>query len=159
MLNSEIPVSASARSSVPLCCAHQAAIAWDRARVEASETKVAELEKELCAQPARDLKWQQESITARNALNTLRTIFESDHEKCAFVYVDLKNLGRRQVARNLRELERENARLHAILTSTEITAGAKSTTGCRKDIFRLKRVVVRKKQELAEFRGLSVAPN
>ena len=52
MLNSEIPVSASARSSTPLCYEHQAAIAWARARADVSEARVAELKKELCVSPA-----------------------------------------------------------------------------------------------------------
>ena len=53
----------------------------------------------------------------------------------------------------MRKLEREVVRLKAILRSSEIDPGAESTTGRRKEIFRLKDVIAQQAEELEELRA------
>ena len=66
---------------------------------------------------------------------------------------ELKDLRRSQSARTVRRLERDNARLSAILKSSEIDPVTDSTTALRKEIFRLKGVVSRHEETIAELQA------
>ena len=152
MLNSEVFVSAPVRS--PVSPDHlRAAVARERARANAAEARVIELEKALGEAETLAEQLRRETIEQRSSLNGLRLIHESNRKKLAVARTDLKELGQRQSARNVRKLEREVVRLKAILRSSEIDPGAESTTGRRKEIFRLKDVIAQQAEELEELRA------
>ena len=96
-------------------------------------------------------EWKVESITARCGLNTLQATFKSNRKKLASVREELKDLRRSQSARTVRRLERDNAQLSAIPKSSEIDPVTDSTTALRKEIFRLKGVVSRQAETIAEL--------
>ena len=123
----------------------------EQARADMAEARVAELEGKLCDALNSAREWKVESITARCGLNKLQTTFKSNRKKLASVREELKDLRRSQRARNVRRLERDNARLSAILKSSEIDPVTDSTTALRKEIFRLKGVVSRQKETIAEL--------
>ena len=92
----------------------------ERVRADMAEARVAELEGKLCDALNSAREWKAESITARCGLNTLQATFKSNRKKLASVRKELKDLRRSQSARTVRRLERDNARLSAILKSSEI---------------------------------------
>ena len=125
----------------------------ERARAEAAEARVAELEGRLRESEARALEWKRESILARGELNGLRATFESNRRKLAAVSADLKDLHRSRSAANVRRLERKVARLKALLREAGIDGGRNSVTGLRREIARLKDVAARQAEELEELRA------
>ena len=125
----------------------------ERARAEAAEARVAELEGRLRESEARALEWKRESILARGELNGLRATFESNRRKLAAVRADLKDLHRSRSAANVRRLERKVARLKALLREAGIDGGRNSVTGLRREIARLKDVAARQAEELEELRA------
>ena len=123
----------------------------EQARADMAETRVAELEGKLCDALNSAREWKVESITARCGLNKLQTTFKNNRKKLASVREELKDLRRSQSARTARRLERDNARLSAILKSPEINPVTDSTTALRKEIFRLKGLVSRQEETIAEL--------
>ena len=123
----------------------------EQARADMAETRVAELEGKLCDALNSAREWKVKSITARCGLNTLQATFKSNRKKLASVREELKDLRRSQSARTVRRLERDNARLSAILKSSEIDPVTDSTTALRKEIFRLKGVISRHEETIAEL--------
>ena len=125
----------------------------EQARADMAEARVAELEGKLCDALNSAREWKVEFITARCGLNKLQTTFKSNRKKLASVREELKDLRRSQSARTARRLERDNARLSAILKSPEINPVTDSTTALRKEIFRLKGVVSRQEETIAELQA------
>ena len=125
--------------------------ARERARSEAAEARIAELEGELGASEARAEDWRRESVRARCDLNVLRSVFARNREKLAAARADLKELHRSRSTKNVRGLEKEVARLQGLLNAAAIECGRRSMTGLRKEISRLKAVIARQAEELKEL--------
>ncbi len=125
--------------------------ARERARSEAAEARIAELEGELGASEARAEDWRRESVRARCDLNVLRSVFARNREKLAAARADLKELHRSRSTKNVRGLEKEVARLQGLLNAAAIECGRHSMTGLRKEISRLKAVIARQAEELKEL--------
>ena len=125
--------------------------ARERARSEAAEARIAELEGELGASEARAEEWRRESVRARCDLNVLRSVFARNREKLAAARADLKELHRSRSTKNVRGLEKEVARLQGLLNAAAIECGRHSMTGLRKEISRLKAVIARQAEELKEL--------
>ena len=125
----------------------------ERARAEAAEARVAELEDRLRESEARAEDWKLESIRARSALNGLRTTFESNRRKLAAARADLQDVRRSRSARNVRRLEKEVARLRGLLKAAGIDGGRNSVAGLRREISRLKDVTARQAGELEDLRA------
>ena len=127
--------------------------ARERARSEAAEARVAELEGELGASEARAEDWRRESVRARCDLNVLRSVFARNREKLAAARADLKELHRSRSTKNVRKLEKEAARLQGLLNAAAIECGRHSMTGLRKEISRLKEEISKQAEELKELRA------
>ena len=127
------------------------ALEREQARADMAEARVAELEGKLCDALNSAREWKVESITARCGLNTLQATFKSNRKKLTIVREELKDLRRSQSAHTVRRLERDNARLSAILKSSEIDPVTDSTTALRKEIFRLKGVISRHEETITEL--------
>ena len=125
--------------------------ARERARSEAAEARIAELEGELGASEARAEDWRRESVRARCDLNVLRSVFARNREKLAAARADLKELHRSRSTKNVRGLEKEVARLQGLLNAAAIECGRRSMTGLRKEISRLKDEIARQAEELKEL--------
>ena len=119
--------------------------ARERARSEAAEARIAELEGELGASEARAEDWRRESVRARCDLNVLRSVFARNREKLAAARADLKELHRSRSTKNVRGLEKEVARLQGLLNAAAIECGRRSMTGLRKEISRLKAVIAERR--------------
>ena len=132
-------------------CEMRDALDRERVRADTAEARVAELEGNLCDALNSAREWKVESITARCGLNKLKATFKNNRKKLASVREELKDLRRSQSARNVRRLERDNARLSAILKSSEIDPVTDSMTALRKEIFRLKGVISRQEETIAEL--------
>lgn len=152
MLIRGVPVSVPVFPPVPPADGRDP-YARERARAEAAESRVTELQDALRESEARSLERKQESIRARSELGGLRTTFESNHRKLAAARTDLKDLRRSRSARNVRRLEKEVARLRGLLKAAGIDGGRNSMTGLRKEISRLKGVAARQAEELEELRA------
>ncbi len=150
MLIRGVPVSVSVVSPFPPTEDQECLFAREHARAEA---RVAELEGRLRESEVRAEDWKLESIRARSALNGLRTTFESNRRKLAAARADLKDLHRSRSAANVRRLEKEVARLKALLREAGIDGGRSSVTGLRREIARLKDVTARQAEELEELRA------
>ena len=153
MLIRGVPVSAPVLPPVPPAEDRDRLHELARARAETAEARVAELENGLAESEARALEWKRESIKARSELNGLRTTFESNRRKLAAARADLKDLQRSRSAANVRRLEKEVARLKALLREAGIDGGRNSVTGLRREIARLKDVTARQAAELEELRA------
>lgn len=150
MLSRGVPISVPVVPPVPSA---DGVHLYERARADAAEARVAELEDRLQESEALSLERKRESIEARSALNGLRATFESNRGKLAASRAELKALHRSRSARNVRRLEKEVARLDALLREAGIDGGRNPVTGLRKEIARLKDVIARQAEELEELRA------
>ena len=128
MLNSGVSVSGPAAPPVPPAEDWERLCAQERARAEAAEARVTELEGELEALEARAEDWRRESVRAHCDLNVLRSVFARNREKLAAARADLKDLHRSRSTKNVRRLEKEVARLQGLLNAAGIDSGRHSTT-------------------------------
>ena len=147
----------SVSSSPPVLSAEdwEGLSARERARAEAAEARITELEGALGESEARAEEWRLESVRARCDLNVLRSVFESNREKLAAARADLKELhrSRSRSTKNVCRLEKEVARLRGLLNAAAIDSGRHSMTGLRKEMSRLKAEIARQAEELKELRA------
>ena len=94
MLNSGVSVSGPAAPPVPPAEDWERLYVQERARAEAAEARIAELEGEREALEARAEDWRRESVRARCDLKVLRSVFETNREKLAAARAELKELHR-----------------------------------------------------------------
>ncbi len=153
MLNSGVSVSGPATPPVLSAEDWERLYVQERARAEAAEARVTELEGELGESEARAEDWRRESVRARSELNGLRRVFESNREKLAAARADLKDLHRRRSTKNVLRLEKEVARLQGLLNAADIDSGRRSITGLRKEISRLKELTAKQAEELEELKA------
>ena len=150
MLGRGVPVSVPVAPPVPSA---DGVHLYERERADAAEASVAELEYRLRESEALSLERRREPVQARSALNGLRATFESDRGKPAAPRAGLKALHRSRSARNVRRLEKEAARLEALLREAGIDGGRNPVTGLRREIARLKDVIARQAEEPEELRA------
>ncbi len=152
MLNSGVSVSGPATPPVLSAEDWERLYVQERARAEAAEARVTELEGELGESEARAEDWRRKSVRARSELNGLRRVFESNREKLAAARADLKDLHRRRSTKNVLRLEKV-ARLQGLLNAADIDSGRRSITGLRKEISRLKELTAKQAEELEELKA------
>ena len=113
-------------------------LAWQEARAEAAEARIAELEAELLEARAVAERRKWESATARNKLNSLRATFEKGRAKLAAAREELRQTRASQASRNVRLLAKKVVHLEALLKQAGIDGGRGHATILRKRISRLK---------------------
>ena len=77
-------------------------------------------------------------------------MFGSNRGKLAEVRAELKKVKRSRSARNARRLDREVARLEALLKAAGAGSGRNSAAGLRREIFRLKELAAKRAERLRD---------